>query len=694
MKNVKRVLSLLLVVSMVFAITATSIMANAQPTVFEITNPYANVNWETFGQYRAGFHIHTTNSDGAASLADTVRDHFNKGFDIIANTDHDVLTNGWVDAPTGAWNAPQMLTAAQRNAIYDGTYAGYFPAPFGPELRRTQSNGMISIPLTNEQSRTDHIVTMWADFTSPRGYTVNDVLTRTNEVGGLAIIAHPGRETGGVRGGDEGAAISNDPEIVSEYVRLFQQFDSNIGMEIFNRLDNETRSDRILWDNILMQTMPYGRNVFGFSNDDTHALNGTGYNWNVMLLPDLTENATRAALESGAFYAVARVDRRLNINDTFPDGSVMSNDGGYDTLYLLEQPTPGITNIVVGNDVITISARDYDRIEWIADGVVIYTGSTLDLVANASAINSYVRAQIISDTGVAMTQPFGVREYGAQLHQLASNDLVSIDIPTTITGIWNGVPKIAEALNLPTRTTLTTYRGWRYFVDVIWDLDAAAYNPELADSQTFTINGRITGLPSEVTNTNSIPLTFTTTITVDQIMPNTFSDVHGGYWFFEQLKATVDAGVFSGTGNRLFNPQVNVTNAMMAQIFANIVGADLSSYTTSSFADVSVGAWYIPAAEWAVEAGVMTAAGGNFNPQATVSRMEMVEMVLEFSYVTGMGQRTIQGSGLSNPSTLMSILEMQGLVAEEADGTVDVNAPITRGETAAVFSLMLMIFAR
>ena len=247
---------------------------------------------------------------------------------------------------------------------------------------------------------------------------------------------------------------------------------------------------------------------------------------------------------------------------------------------------------------------------------------------------------------------------------------------------------------LPTRTTLTTERGWRYFVDVYWDFDATEYNPALETAQTFAVNGRIAGLPSEVTNANSVSLTFIATITVDEVRPSTFSDVHGGYWFFERLKEVVEAGLFSGTGDRLFNPHINVTNAMMARMFANIAGADLSAYITSSFTDITDNAWYLSVAEWATETGVILRTGGNFNPQATVSRMEMVEMVLNFAYVMDMGQRTIQGSGLGNPVTLMNILEMQGLIAEEADGTVDVNAPTTRAELAAVMSLMLMIFAR
>ncbi|MDR2834250.1 MAG: hypothetical protein LBV67_11090, partial [Streptococcaceae bacterium] len=45
---------------------------------FVIYNPYENVNWETFGQYRAALHTHTTISDGSATVAETVFDHYNK----------------------------------------------------------------------------------------------------------------------------------------------------------------------------------------------------------------------------------------------------------------------------------------------------------------------------------------------------------------------------------------------------------------------------------------------------------------------------------------------------------------------------------------------------------------------------------------------------------------------------------------
>ena len=39
---------------------------------------------------------------------------------------------------------------------------------------------------------------------------------------------------------------------------LFMVYDSCVGMEIINKIDHHTRSDRILRDNILKETMPAG----------------------------------------------------------------------------------------------------------------------------------------------------------------------------------------------------------------------------------------------------------------------------------------------------------------------------------------------------------------------------------------------------------------------------------------------------
>jgi len=412
----KKIIIVFFAAALLFTIPAQA-MDWAPP--FTIINPYADVDWTAFGQYNAALHVHTNHSDGNATLADTVRHHYNLGFDVLAITDHNVLVYRW-DEPAGLslqhritsfrrfFSRRESLTVQEKEAIHAGTYTGPFPAPFA-ELRRQQQNGMISLTNTNEQSHVSHINTFWATFNNTRRDTVESVLRQTQQLGGVAILNHPGRYTGGGRDGQQGAEASNNPAAIERYVNWFLEFDVALGMEIFNRLDRETRSERILWDNLLMRLMPYNRPIWGFSNDDSHSLNCVGYNWNVLLLPVLTEDNVRTAMETGAFYAVTRVARREGVNANQPD---RASD---DTLFLLEQPTPRITNITVGEDgwYITIAGENYDRIEWIVDGQVLHTGNTFSVLSYRGDIrHNYVRAQLVSETGIAMTQPFGIWAYG------------------------------------------------------------------------------------------------------------------------------------------------------------------------------------------------------------------------------------------------------------------------------------------
>ena len=410
-------------------------------TAYAIVNPYESVDWAAYGQYKADFHAHSTNSDGANLMKDMVEDHYAKGFDILAMTDHNHTTVAW-DIPGYGRNVPggsdlsvsgSLLTSARVAEIFAGAGRG--------------GKGMISLLNTNEQSNVDHINTFWADFNNTGSDNMASIIAKAQELGGISHINHPGRYTGGANGNDAASiAASNNPANVQKYVDLFKTYPSLVGMEIINKIDNESKSDRILWDNILKEMMPQGRFVWGFSNDDSHALDSTGYAWNVMLMPELTEEATRTAMETGAFYAVSRVSRLDGINRYYPGTTTeVAGAGDASTLYLLEQKTPSISNIVVNGSIITITGADYNSIEWIADGVVVATGNSID-VSECAGINSYVRAQLKSATGIAFTQPFGVVEttcenvkVDASVKQLNGNkNDLTITVTETYVGFFGG----------------------------------------------------------------------------------------------------------------------------------------------------------------------------------------------------------------------------------------------------------------
>ena len=52
-------------------------------------NPYAEVNWQSYGHYKAALHAHTTQSDGSQTPADVIDRYNALGYKVLALTDHD-----------------------------------------------------------------------------------------------------------------------------------------------------------------------------------------------------------------------------------------------------------------------------------------------------------------------------------------------------------------------------------------------------------------------------------------------------------------------------------------------------------------------------------------------------------------------------------------------------------------------------
>lgn len=376
---------------------------------YTIDSPYANVNWSTFGQYKADFHAHSNESDGSPQPAETVEEHYKKGFDILALTDHNVTNTTWnrKDDPTGRGRT--YLTDERLDVITKGSDRG--------------GRGMVAIMNSDEQSQSDHLNTFFTPFNNEAGATLESNIAKTQELGGICHINHPGRYTGGKNtSGTAGEEASNNPETVQKYVDLFNKYSACVGMEIINKLDGDSYSDRILWDNILKQTMPHGRAVWGFSNDDTHSNAATGHSYNMMLLPANTATNVRASMENGSFYASAKVAKREGYTIT-------------DIETINDYQPPVITNIAVDQeeDTITIEGELYNTVEWIADGEVIATGNTIDLNDYEGKVHSYVRAQLKGDEGISFTQPFGISAVNAGSAQInADKELAVVENEDTV----------------------------------------------------------------------------------------------------------------------------------------------------------------------------------------------------------------------------------------------------------------------
>lgn len=190
-----------------------------------------------------------------------------------------------------------------------------------------------------------------------------------------------------------------------------------MGMEVINKNDSRTKSDRKLWDLLLANVIPSGRSVFGFGSSDAHSLDAIDTNWNIMCMPANTVENLRTCLEQGAFFAASHnIRNAMEIDRLEAETGLTIGDDSWDAPRGdLALTPPKVTSITVDNtaDTITLTAINQKTIHWIADGEVIQVGGSIDLDDFNGQIGSYVRAEIWGEGGMLYSQPFVLEYNGA-----------------------------------------------------------------------------------------------------------------------------------------------------------------------------------------------------------------------------------------------------------------------------------------
>lgn len=420
----KRSLAMMMVVALLSSFIPFSAGA-ATEVDYTIVSPYANVNWNTWDQYKANLHTHSTVSDGRENLATVVEEHYALGYDILSMTDHGTVDKSWTNL-----NIKPAL-----NFVMNIKTFGSMDQPTLSEERFAEitngvgrnGRGLLRVPFGIEHNaaalNNTHVNSFFCDYGD--GYLggtsyYDHILKGVQEAGGLSVINHPGEYTGARKDSIEDAYDMNDPHynyIVKKYAMLFMNFESCMGMEIINKNDSRTKSDRKLWDLVLAKVIPAGRNVYGFGNSDAHSNDAIDTNWNIMCMPSNTVGNLRTCLEQGAFFAASHNIRNpFEIDRLEAETGLSLGDDSWDAPRReLALTPPKVTSITVDNaaDTITLTASNHETIHWIANGEVIQVGGTIDLDDHSGNLGSYVRAEIWGEGAILYTQPFVLEYQGA-----------------------------------------------------------------------------------------------------------------------------------------------------------------------------------------------------------------------------------------------------------------------------------------
>ena len=407
MKNFKRVLSLVLSFIMICSVCIIGAGA-AEAADYKIVSPYANVIWSgdnAWGAYRGNLHSHTTYSDADIDLETMVKKYYELGYDFLANTDHGVTGVEWNKEPSRQLlysyqellgNRVAHLTDEDYEAITNGTYNNrgrkMVCVTGGNEL----NNLSLSKNHVNGFFLPSNVGNGFGGVENEAGYEKAIKFVQDN--GGLSHINHPGDwlET------NANPEAVNDPANIKFFGDLILKYDSCLGTEVLNEKNGTTGYDRILWDNLLMYCLPYGKTVIGFSNTDAHTLDNVDSSFSVFMMEENTVENIKATMQNGAFFAITRKLRGNNFEIGPKEEFDVRNT---------DIPYPMFSELSVDGHSITVRATDAQEIQFIANGKVIAKQAIgdgavvldLDTIIGAKDFE-YVRVELSGAGGMCLSQ--------------------------------------------------------------------------------------------------------------------------------------------------------------------------------------------------------------------------------------------------------------------------------------------------
>ena len=175
-----------------------------------------------------------------------------------------------------------------------------------------------------------------------------------------------------------------------------------------------------------------------------------------------------------------------------------------------------------------------------------------------------------------------------------------------------------------------------------------------------------------------------------------FTDVDSDDWFLAAVQYVYENDRMAGTSSTTFQPEVNLTRAMAAQVLYNLEG-QLAVTGDTTFTDAAdAGDWAVKAITWAEQTGVVAGIGdGLFDPTSNVTREEFAQMMYNYaSYkeydLTREGDLSQfeDASAISGwAETAMSWANGSGLInGHEATGLIDPAGTTTRAQAASIIT--------
>ncbi len=181
-----------------------------------------------------------------------------------------------------------------------------------------------------------------------------------------------------------------------------------------------------------------------------------------------------------------------------------------------------------------------------------------------------------------------------------------------------------------------------------------------------------------------------------------FKDVFSTDSYYEAVKFAVDNGLFNGTSETAFSPEVTMNRAMFVTVLGRLAGADTSGYTEPTFADVKKGEWYTAYVEWAAANGIVNGIGGGLYGITGEITVEQACTILyrynggKAAVKVGAADRSLSdftdASDVSDWAADGVKWALANGIYQGSDGKLDPQSPASRATVAAMFANYVKAF--
>ncbi len=108
-----------------------------------------------------------------------------------------------------------------------------------------------------------------------------------------------------------------------------------------------------------------------------------------------------------------------------------------------------------------------------------------------------------------------------------------------------------------------------------------------------------------------------------------FKDIEG-HWGNADILYVAAKGLFNGTADGIFSPDIKMSRAMVVTLLGRLANADTTGLT-SIFEDVPEGTWYTAYVTWAKEKGIVTGINDkSFEPDREITRQELCTIIYRY----------------------------------------------------------------